>query len=92
MKESSQESRGESGFDMVPLTFLRSGQTGRIGAVLGAGDLIHRLREMGLRAGVEVQMVREGSPCIIRLGGQKLCFRADEVTSVLVRTVVAAPC
>jgi hypothetical protein len=39
-----------------------------------------------------VQMVRPGSPCIIRLDGQKLCVRSDEMAGVLVRTGVVAPC
>jgi ferrous iron transport protein A len=94
MRDKDVESRGESVFELVPLSFLRRGQSGRISAVLGGGELMHRLREMGMRAGAEVQMVRTGSPCIIRLGGQKLCFRGDEVASVLVRTSAgaAAPC
>jgi ferrous iron transport protein A len=75
----------EDSFGLVPLGLLRAGQTGRISEVIGGGGLAHRLHEMGLRSGAEVQMIRAGSPCIIRLGGQKLCVRADEMTSVLVR-------
>jgi Fe2+ transport system protein FeoA len=78
--------------DLVPLTFLRAGQSGWIGEVFGPEDLVHRLREMGLRHGAEVQMVRPGNPCIIRLGGQRLCFRAEEGTSVLVRRGAAVAC
>jgi len=74
----------EEAFGLVPLGFLRTGQRGRIGEVVGAGALAHRLREMGLRSGAEVQMVRPGSPCIIRLGGVKLCVRSDEMAGVLV--------
>jgi hypothetical protein len=33
-----------------------------------------------------VEMVQPGSPCIIRLDGQKFCFRADELVQVLVRS------
>lgn len=83
---------GEVGHEMVPLTLLRSGQTGRVTEVFGGGDLAHRLREMGLLAGAMVEMVRAGSPCIIRLGTRKLCVRADEMVSVLVHPGVAAAC
>ena len=85
MRESALASHQISPFDLVPLASLRAGQMGRIGEVLGGGDVVHRLRELGLRDGAEVQMVRPGSPCIIRLDGQKLCVRSDQVASVLVR-------
>jgi ferrous iron transport protein A len=76
--------------ELIPLGQLLAGQAGRIEAVLGLPDLIHRLRELGLRDGVQVRMIQPGSPCIIGLAGQRLCFRADEVASVLVKLGVAA--
>lgn len=74
---------------LIPLSRLRAGQCGCVGEVVGAGGLVHRLREMGLRAGARVRMIRSGSPCIFRLDGQKLCVRADEVTTVLIRVAGA---
>ena len=70
--------------DLIPLSQLRSGQTGRIGAVVGKPDDVHRLEELGLRGGAAVEMVQSGSPCIVRLAGHKLCFRADELIRILV--------
>jgi ferrous iron transport protein A len=70
---------------LIPLTFLRTGQSGWVGDVVGSGGLVHRLREMGLRAGSRVQMLRSGSPCILNLDGQRLCIRSDEIAHVLVR-------
>jgi Fe2+ transport system protein FeoA len=75
--------------DLIPLAALRSGESGRIQQVLGLPAHVHRLQEMGLRDGTAVEMVQAGSPCIIRLAGHKLCFRADEATSVLVRVGLA---
>ena len=46
---------------------------------------VHRLEELGLREGRVLQMLQPGSPCIIRLAGIKLCFRSDDLTSVLVK-------
>lgn len=69
---------------LVPLTFLTIGQTAQVGQVLGRPDQVHRLEELGLRGGATIEMVQPGSPCIIRLGTNKLCFRADELTRVLV--------
>lgn len=48
-------------------------------------DQVHRLEELGMRSGAEVQMVQPGSACIVRLAGSKLCVRADELLRVLVR-------
>ena len=53
--------------------------------VLGQPAEVHRLEEIGLRGGTNVQMIRPGSPCIIRLDGNRLCLRADELVSVMVR-------
>ena len=68
----------------IPLNFLSVGQSGKISQLLGLPDEVHRLEELGLRAGVEVEMVQAGLPCIIRLAGHKLCFRGDEGFAVLV--------
>ena len=71
--------------ELIPLTLLRPGQRARVDQVIGGGMLMHRLREMGLRGGAEVEMVRPGSPCIIRLAGHKLGVRSDELAGVLVK-------
>ena len=71
--------------ELIPLTLLRPGQAARVDQVLGSGDLVHRLREMGLRRGAEIEMIRPGSPCIIRLDGHRLGIRSDELAGILVR-------
>jgi ferrous iron transport protein A len=71
--------------DLIPLSALAVGQIAQVGLVLGKPDQVHRLVELGLRDGTNVEMVQQGSPCIIRLGGNKLCFRSDELMQVLVR-------
>lgn len=80
----------ENDIPLVPLALLRAGQAGRVGEVLGTVDLVHRLREMGLYDGAAVQMIRPGSPCIIRLQGQRLGFRTDDLARVMVRVAAAA--
>jgi len=70
--------------DPLPLRLLPPGQKAMIHEVLGRVDQVHRLHELGLCRGVQIEMVRSGSPCIVRLGGQKLCFRADDLLNVLV--------
>ncbi|MGC3967128.1 MAG: FeoA family protein [Pirellulales bacterium] len=70
--------------DLIPLSQLPVGRSGSIGAVLGLPDAVHRLEELGLREGARIEMLQSGAPCIVRLGGNKLCFRADELMTVLV--------
>lgn len=73
----------------VPLRAMRVGQVARITRLSGNDDLVHRLRELGLRVGAQIQMIQPGNPCIIRLGGQKLGFRAEGAARVLVRCLPA---
>ena len=70
-------------FDAVPLSSLIAGQSARICEVLGPPDRVHRLREFGLRDGTKIQMFRQGNPCIIRIGGNKVCIRSDNLLSVV---------
>lgn len=74
--------------ELIPLNLLNAGQIAEIGQIMGGPDFVHRLHELGLKTGAVVEMVRPGSPCILQLAGNRLCFRADELVSVLVRTGV----
>jgi ferrous iron transport protein A len=76
--------------DLVPLSMLQPGQQAWIDQVLGQADDVQRLEELGMRVGSAIEVVQAGSPCIVRLDGAKLCFRACDVTSVLVRLQEAA--
>ena len=76
--------------ELIPLNLLCPGQSAHVGQVSGRPDEVHRLEELGLRGGAAIEMVQSGSPCIIRLAGQKLCFRADDLLHVLVRRGAAS--
>lgn len=71
--------------DWIPLHMLPTGQMARVRQVFGGPEHVHRLEELGLRGGAEIEMITPGSTCIIKLRGQKLCFRADELVKVLVQ-------
>ena len=75
--------------ELIPLRALSAGQAAEIGDITGDPQHVHRLQELGLRQGKIVEMVQPGSPCIIRMAGQKLCFRPSEALNVLVRPLVA---
>jgi Fe2+ transport system protein FeoA len=77
-------------YNISPLNLLASGQSALVDRIIGRPEDVHRLEELGLRGGAAIEMLQGGSPCIIRLAGQKLCFRADELVSVLVRCGAAS--
>ncbi len=68
----------------IPLQLLQTGQAARVDHLTGDNEVVKRLEEMGLREGTDVEMVQSGSPCIIRLGDVKLCFRETELIHVMV--------
>jgi ferrous iron transport protein A len=68
----------------IPLNQLRRGEVAEISQVVGSPEQVRRLEELGLRDGAHLEIVRGGSPCIVRVGGATLCFRQDELLSVLV--------
>jgi ferrous iron transport protein A len=72
--------------DLIPLSALRPGQVAEIGEVVGPHAHIRRLHELGLRAGAQLQMIRCGSPCIVRVDGSTLCFRDDDSLRLIVGT------
>jgi ferrous iron transport protein A len=72
--------------DCLPLAALPPGQWAHVHRLVGDPQQVHRLEELGLRGGVRVEMLRSGSPCIIRLDGHRLCFRDGELLRVLVRS------
>lgn len=71
--------------ELVPLDGLRPGQWARVDQLEGCPEHVRRLEEMGLRAGMLVQMLRQGRPCIVRAGGNRLCFRCSKRLGVWVR-------
>lgn len=76
--------------ELLPLNLLRAGQYAEVRQLAGAPADVHRLEELGIRAGVRIEMINPGSPCIIRLSGHKLCFRDGDVFRVLVSPTEAA--
>jgi ferrous iron transport protein A len=68
----------------VPLSSLLENEQGRICLVEGNESLVHRLREMGLREGAQVRMIRPGKPCLIHVNDHRISLRADELITVLV--------
>jgi ferrous iron transport protein A len=70
---------------LIPLSLLKRGQSAYVGQIDGRADHVHRLRELGLAQGSKIEMFRPGNPCIIRMAGNKVCIRSDDLLRVLVR-------
>jgi ferrous iron transport protein A len=68
----------------IPLSALSPGEVAEIHQVVGTAENVRRLEELGLRSGAVLEMVRGGSPCIVRIGGSRLCIRGDELLRVMV--------
>ncbi len=68
----------------IPLGDLVAGQSALVRRIAGKPDHVHRLKEFGLRGGTRIEMFRSGNPCIIRMSGNKVCFRADDLLRILV--------
>jgi ferrous iron transport protein A len=75
----------------IPVNSLRPGQCACIQRIVGRVEDVHRLEEFGLCHGTKIEMFRPGNPCIIRLAGNKVCLRLDDLLRVLV-TPTHSPC
>ena len=69
----------------LPLELLTTGECGEIAAVCGEPTWVHRLAELGIRAGCRVCVLQGGSPCLIEIGGVRISVRSDLATHILVR-------
>ena len=68
----------------LPLDALSDGEIATVVGICGDCDCCNRLSEMGLREGIRVRMVKQGDPCILAIGDQRLCFRPEDDCSVIV--------
>lgn len=75
---------------MIPLSMLRSGESAKVDQIVGKPEQVQRLEELGIRAGEMVEVVQAGSPCILRLGTKRLCFREADLLQVMVASGVPA--
>jgi ferrous iron transport protein A len=73
---------------LLPLECLRPGELAEVADVCGEPAWVGRLAELGVRVGCLLEVLRGGSPCLVRVGGSRLSLRSDDVAQVLVRPVV----
>jgi ferrous iron transport protein A len=75
---------------LLPLDLVQPGEWAEVEEVLGGPSWVSRLAELGLRSGSKLQVLRQGSPCLLRIGGSRLSLRGEPGTRVLVRPLFAA--
>jgi Fe2+ transport system protein FeoA len=71
--------------NVFPISLLAPGELAEVISIVGLPDRARRLEEIGLRRGVRVEMIQNGSPAIVRVNGCKLCIRATDEAQVMVR-------
>lgn len=72
---------------VLPLDMLSPGEVGRVVEIDGDQQLVFRLAEMGVQPGTEVQMLRQGSPCILAVENRRVSFRGENAALILVEVV-----
>lgn len=56
---------------------LMPGQIAYISHVIGPPDSAHQIAEFGIYPGSTVEMIQPSKCCIIRVNGNKVCFRSN---------------
>ncbi len=72
--------------DQIP-----NGTSVRVHSVVGVDPIVRRLGELGIRAGVEIQVVGRaplGDPTLYELCGYQLCLRRSESVRVRVQPLL----
>jgi ferrous iron transport protein A len=77
------------GSGLLPLECVRAGEWAEVEEVTGQPDWICRMAELGVKAGSRVCVLRQGSPCLLQVGGCRLCLRGEAEMRILVRPVSA---
>jgi ferrous iron transport protein A len=73
---------------LLPLDMLQTGETAEIAEITGDPGWVGRLADLGLRQGCRLQVLQPGSPCLVLVGGCKLCLRGDDSSQILARPVL----
>ena len=72
----------------MPITLLKKGEKGRITAINGNDDIRHRMQELGLVEGVEVEVIlNHGGKMILGFYGTRLAVDADLASRIMVEAL-----
>jgi ferrous iron transport protein A len=76
---------------LLPLEMLQPGEWADVADVSGDPCWVGRMAEMGIRAGCRLRLLQNGSPCLLDVGGCRLCLRGDTCSRILVRPLPVDP-
>ncbi len=69
---------------LLPLELLGVGEWAEVAEIHGEPAWVGRMAELGIRVGSRVQVLQPGSPCLLRVGGARLCLRGEQAMHILV--------
>ena len=72
---------------LLPLELVQSGEWAEIEDIGGEPSWVGRMAELGVRVGSRLQVLRQGRPCLLQVGGCRLSLRREWGTHILVRPV-----
>lgn len=75
---------------LLPLEMLQAGEWADVEDVSGEPEWVGRMAELGVRNGCRLQVLQPGSPCLLQVGGCRLCLRGECLMQILVRPLTAA--
>ncbi len=75
---------------LLPLELVQSGQWADVAEVSGEPVWVSRMAELGVRSGSRLQVLRQGVPCLLLIGGSRFSLRGEAGMQILVRPVSAA--
>ena len=73
--------------NLLPLDMLRTGEWADVAEIHGEPSWVGHMEALGLRAGTRLQVLRAGSPCLLKIGPARLSLRGEMAFQVLVRPV-----
>jgi ferrous iron transport protein A len=62
---------------LIPLELLEVGELAEVDEVNGDCAWVARMAELGIRQGTRLKLLRQGSPCIVEVGGARLSVRGE---------------
>ncbi len=74
---------------LLPLELVQTGAWAEIEEITGEPVAVSRMAEIGVRAGSRLRVLRQGSPCLLQVGGARLSLRSETHMQILVRPVLA---
>ena len=71
--------------NLLPLDLVETGAWAEVEEVTGEAPWVSRMAELGVRSGSRLQVLRQGSPCLLHVAGSRLSVRGEMGSQILVR-------